>query len=130
MTIKKFWLVFFLQLVVLSGLKWLFFGYIDYLDGSWQVLYFLSTAVLVLILVRLLGVVTLLEAGFIAVFWFFTSLALDLFVTAPLTIGLKIYFSYALWVGYGLMMVMVVLGHKKRHIQVRKEQAAHRHGHH
>ena len=130
MTIKKFWLVFLLQLAVLSGLKWLFFGYIDYLDGSWQVLYFLSTAVLVLILVRLLGVVTLLEAGFIAVFWFLTSLVLDLFVTAPLTIGLKIYSSYALWVGYGLMMVMVVLGHKKRHIQVRKEQAAHRHGHH
>lgn len=126
MTVRKFITISFLQWVVLFPLK------IFYFKGSFgegivaQVWYLAITAFIVLVLVRRIGVITYLEAIFLAIFWFLADLFLELLITASIS-GVGMFKSLALWLGYLVLMLTVFLFHKKRHIQVRKEQHAHHH---
>lgn len=130
MTIKKFFVIFLLQLVLLTVLKYFLYSFFDYQNFFWGLVYCVATAAIVVLLVRRLGVINFLEAIFVAVFWFLFDLLADALVTWPLT-GTAIFFSGALWVGYLVLMLTVFAAHNKRHIQIRNEQAAaHHHGHH
>jgi len=129
MSISKFFIIFGLQLAAFAILKLFFFTAFNFHSTIWVVVYLAATAILSVALVRRLGVITFLEAIFIAVFWFLMDLVVDSLITAPL-VKEPVFSTWALWLGYLVMMIFVFLFHKKRHVHIRKEQAAHHHGHH
>ncbi len=126
MTIKKFFIVFLLQFLAFSALKVVFYRSFDYTSIFWEFLYWAATVIITVVLVRRLGVINFLEAMFVAGFWLVFDFLLDFFITWPLS-GTMIYATLALWAGYLFMVLFVFFLHQKRHIHIRKEQAARHH---
>jgi len=129
MTAKKFFLFLILQLLLLLGIKLLFFKAFGITDVFMEYAYWALIAVVVVAMARRLGVMNYLEAIFVAVTWFLANLFFDLIITGAL-LGYSMFTRWQLWVGYLIMMLSIFVFHKKRHVQIRKEQAAHHHGHH
>lgn len=129
MTISKFFAIFGLQLVLLMAVKIFFYSTLNFNDTFWQVAFLLITVVLATALIRRLGVISFLEAIFTLVFWFLFDLLMDLLVTSQI-VDAPIFKTGSLWMGYLAMMLAVFLLHKKRHIHIRKELAAHHHHSH
>ena len=125
MTFKNFFILTFVQwllflLLKLAYLKWGIFG------DSWisDLLYFLSLAVVAAAVCRRFGVINYLEALFLMIFWFILNGVLDLLVTAFM-VGIKMFLSWQLWVGYFIIMFVILTFHKKRHVVIRHEQKHH-----
>lgn len=129
MTIRKFYLIFLVQLVLFVFLKIQFYNHFDYQDGSSQLMYWAIIAVATTILVRAIGVLNYLEAIYTAIFWFVPGLIVDLIVTSVWT-GLAIFSSGFLWIGYCVMMFFVFATHKRRHVHIKKGLYVDPHGHH
>jgi len=72
---------------------------------------------------RRLGVINYLEAILTLIVWLAVALVVDLVVTATIA-GIGIYQHVYLWIGYAVMVLCVFLFHKKRHVEVRRLQAA------
>ncbi|MBL8030361.1 MAG: hypothetical protein JNN11_03875 [Candidatus Doudnabacteria bacterium] len=129
MNLSRFFLITFFQWLFLLLLRFFYFdGYLGQGNFAFY-LYFLLIAFVTLVLVRRFGVISYFEAIFVCIFWLGFDLFLDLIVTSAI-LGTGIFLRWELWIGYFVMLAVVFLLHKKRHIHIRKEQHAHHHGHH
>lgn len=126
MTFKKVLLITFLEWLFLALAKIVYFQDIIFSGGVSQYAYWGVILIITTFLVRRLGVLNFLEAGSIAVFWFLAFLFLD-FILVSGYLGMGIFSQGAFWVGHMCMMFAVFFFHHKRHIQIRKEHAAHHH---
>lgn len=131
MTIKKFIIFTILQWLLLVVLKVEFFkNQLLANKGLQEIVYWLLTAVVVSALVRRLGILNFLEAFFITFVWSILDLLLDLAITASFT-GLDIFRQWQYWVGCGILILSVILFHKKRHVKLRQQMASkHEEGQH
>lgn len=121
MTIKKFFVVTFLQAIAFGILKLFFYNTFDLTNPGWYFLYWGVTAAVAVFLVRAAGFMNYLEALFMATVWLILDFVVDAIVVYPLTGG-RIFSSAAFWIGY-LFMALFVLGlHKKRHVAIRHGQ--------
>lgn len=129
MTIRGFFIYGFLQWLLISVLKLIFFKYqvVDNSGLQW-IIYWLLTAVVAAAMVRRLGVMNFFEAIFVIGLWVLGDMFSDLVLTSVFT-GMDIFQSVNLWVGYGFQALAIFIFHKMRHIEIRKEQRAHHHGH-
>lgn len=126
MTVTKLIFFSFLQWVFYTLLKVWFFRFWSPEYFFHSLLYWLVVAVIAAALVRRIGVINYLESFFLVIVWLLSGLLMDLLVTAIFT-GLQMFGRVEYWVGYFVMFVAIVLFHKKRHIQVRKELHAKHH---
>lgn len=127
MTIKRYLAVTFIQLIVLMALKVVFYRVFSFANPYVEICYWIATLLAAFFLVRKVGVIHYLEAFFTAGFWSVLDLIFDSFVTLPLA-GAPIFSTRVLWIGYGLLILAVILVHKKRHVHIRQGQT--HHGHH
>ena len=86
---------------------------------SWTLWF--SISILAIALSRRLGVISYLEAGLIGLIWTFFRMFLDLLITSQLLGGVIFYKNSTLWISYGLMLLVIFLFHKKRHIHIRRK---------
>lgn len=125
MTPKKFLAFFFLQWLLLALLKAWFFKYEIFANaGLQQVAFWLATAAVVAAIVRRFGTITFFEAFFVVFVWSLGNLLLDLLLLSPST-GLSIFSSTQYWWSFAVLIAAIMLFHKKHHIKIRHEQAAH-----
>ncbi len=118
------------QAILLGGVRLWFYSSTLYTDIYWQFFYFIIIAILTAACARRIGIMHYIEAIFTAVLWLIVGLIIDALITAPIA-GLSMFSHLSLWLGYFIMMLSVFFFHKKRHVQIRHEHAAHRaHGHH
>ncbi len=126
MTFKKVLFISFFEWLFLTLLKVVYFQGNFFSGELSQYLYWGAILIVTTFLVRRLGVLNFLEAGAIAVFWFLAFLFLD-FILVSGYLGMGMFSQGAFWVGHMCMMFAVFFFHNKRHIQIRKEHAAHHH---
>lgn len=120
-TIKRFFVVLFLQWAFLITLKYYFFGKLNLANpGVQNLLFWISVFVIVFILVRNLGVINYLEAMFIAFVWILLDALLDLIILTSI-LGYGFFSQWQYWIGYLVLAVVMFFFHKKRHVLVRQE---------
>ncbi len=132
MTFKRLIVLSLIQCVLLVLLKLVFFKLVGETEFFSEALYVLLTLVVVIACARRLGVINFLEAMFVAGLWFFLDIIFDLLITSNLA-SVSIFKSWHFWTGYLALLLGVFFFHKKRHVEIRKEHAAHKshhHGHH
>lgn len=95
-------------------------------DGVANYIVWCGVLITVVIGVRHLGSITFLEAFLTAGIWLMFRALLDLFITAQF-LGLSMYSGSQVWFSYLTLVVGVVVFHKKRHVQIRKEIKKHQH---
>ena len=128
MTFTRFFGFGVLLWVLLLVLKAAFLNLFNLDSFALQVLFGFVVFVVSMACARRLGFINYLEGGLVAVVWTGGVLILDFFVARPI-LGWVIFSKGILWAGYLLVALSVFLFHKKRHVQIRKELAAHHHGH-
>jgi hypothetical protein len=103
-------------------IKIAFIGSLD-LD-SWLVwvIFFGALAIAAIATVRRMGVLNYIESFFLVSFWFITSLVVDYVITTKF-IGYDIYKTWSYWLTHLVIIVIVILFHKKLHVEVRKAGA-------
>ena len=106
--------------VVLTVLKVIAFQLFDLKLLIISLLFGLLILVLTVACTRRLGVINYLEAMLAAGFWLIMILLADLIVTGPL-VGYSIFKTLLLWLSYLLVIITVLLFHKKRHIDIRRK---------
>jgi hypothetical protein len=128
MTFGKFFGLGFVLAILAAAIKVFYFQALN--PDSVGVMYVLGVFLVIITIacVRRLGVINYLEAFLTAGMWFLFQLFFDFLITTQV-VGLKFYTRYSTWIAYALVVLTVILFHKKRHIQIRKEHAAHG-GHH
>ena len=128
MTFSRLFILGFISWLGLALCKLLFLNVLNLDNFLFQVLFGFFVVVFSLALSRRLGVINYLEALFTAFTWFFIAFVLDFIILSRL-LGIGLFSHWLLWASYILLILSVVFFHKKRHIHIRKEQAA-QHGHH
>jgi hypothetical protein len=129
MTIKKFFGFAILLWFFLAVVKVVFIKILDLDSRALEYVYWLLMAMFSIALARRLGAISFLEAMLVATFWFLVNVILDFLVTS-IAVGFLILSRWEVWVGYAVMLVSIFFFHKKRHIVIRKELAAHHQEHH
>jgi hypothetical protein len=125
MTPKKFLLLLFVQWLVLALLKaWFFNSQIFSNPGFQHIVYWILTAVIIAALIRRFDHISFLEAFLVVFSWTLLDLLLDLVLLSPYT-GLSIYSGAEYWWGIVIMIVSIMVLHKKRHIKIRHDLRAH-----
>jgi hypothetical protein len=128
MTFKKIFLLAFILWAFLVLLKVWFFNHTIFENpGTQQIVFWIIVAIVTAALIRRLGVMHYIECFFVSGVWVFTTLLADLFITSQVT-SYNIFSKVSYWVSFFVIAFSAFLFHKKRHVQIRKEQAAH-HGH-
>ena len=127
MTYTKLSIFSLLQWIFLALLKLAFFKGLIFGGAFGNVLYWALTAVIVTAFVRRLGVINFLEAILVCFLWTVGNLLLDLLFVFHFT-GSGMYKTWAYWIGLAVVLFFVFFFHKKRHVEIRHEHAAH--GHH
>ena len=106
--------------------KYLFFQILGF-SSAWQPwVYYILIIISVRIISRRIGVINFLEAIFIALIWLLMILLLDSFIGKRFLSEEIFRFNHYWWAYFTVFWAVFFL-HKKRHIQIRKEQAAHHH---
>ena len=119
MTIKSFFLITLLEWVLMFFLRVFYFhGNLGSGETGYYI-YFIAIAFGTLVLSRRMGTISFLEAAFIAFFWFLVYAFLDLLITASY-LGTAVFKAWEMWVGYAVMMLVIFLLHKKKHVEARK----------
>ncbi len=127
MTSKRLFFLGLILWLILAIVKYFFFLYLDLNSLLVQIIFGFLVVVCTMACARRLGVINYLEACLAGFVWFFIALVLDFLITQRF-IGLSLFANWILWAGYALVLVSVLFFHKKRHVAIRKEHAAH-HGH-
>ena len=83
--------------------------------GLWVILAIIAIAV-----VRRMGVLNYLEAFLITIVWLVVSLLTDLVITTTLT-GREVYTTWYFWISYLVVILAIIIFHKKSHVEVRKQ---------
>lgn len=126
MTFSRFFGYAFLLWLLLAAFKAAFLG----TSVSLQIVYLVLVFVVTLACCRRVGVINILEGAMVASVWTIGILFAD-WVLVYHGLGLKIFNQGVFWISYLVVLVTIFFGHKKRHIQIRQEMAAHhKHGHH
>lgn len=79
-------------------------------------------AIITIAVVRRMGTLNYIESFFLTAVWFFTLLIVDFIVTATL-IGRDMYTTWPYWISYIVILLSLILFHKKLHVQARKHNA-------
>jgi hypothetical protein len=124
MTFSRFFGFGFLLWLLLAVLKAAFLGSSIPLQVLFGILVFLVT----LACSRRLGVINILEGGMAAAVWTVGILIADWLILDHI-FHLDIFHQGIVWISYLIVLFGVFFGHKKRHIQIRQELAAHSHHH-
>jgi hypothetical protein len=85
------------------------------------VLFYTALVLETIVVVRRMGVLNYIEAFFLAFVWLFTLLVVDFIVTSN-WIGRDIYTTLNYWLTYLVIILALLIFHKKLHVQVRKSQ--------
>jgi hypothetical protein len=85
------------------------------------VLFYTALVLETIVVVRRMGVLNYIEAFFLAFVWLFTLLIVDFIVTSN-WIGRDIYTTLNYWLTYLVIILALLIFHKKLHVQVRKSQ--------
>ncbi len=125
MTFTRFFGFGLLLWLLIGALKAVFLG----TSLPLQIVYLILVLAVTLGCCRRLGVLNILEGGMVSVVWGIGILLADWLIVYNL-LGLKIFTQGVFWISYLLVMAAIFFGHKKRHIQIRKELASHHGGHH
>lgn len=109
---------------VLVSLKTWFYGSFTWADSfGLHAVYWAVVVVGATALVRRLGVITVIEAVVVMALWFIFELIGDVAVSGPVS-GWGVLIDGNFLFGYFLLFMSVLLFHKKRHVQKRRQQAA------
>jgi hypothetical protein len=128
MNFKRVLILGILAWLLLLGTKFVFLKALGF-GSAWQVwAYYILILLIMRVLSRALGVLNFLEAQFVGLLWVVLILFLDS-VFAKRFLSIEIFRGAHYWWSYFAVFAGVFFMHKKRHIHIRKEQAAH-HGHH
>lgn len=111
-----------LSALILSVLKILFFGFLDPLNIVVQYLYWFLTFVVVVACSRRLGFINYLEAVVVLVIWLVIALFFDLLIASQF-LGLVLFKNFYILFGYLIMALAIFMFHKKRHVQIRRQQS-------
>lgn len=106
--------------IILAVLKLIAFQFFDLKLLAVSLFFGLVALVLTVACTRRLGFINYLEAMLTAGLWFIMILLVDLIVTGPLA-GYGIFKTLLLWLSYLLVIITVLLFHKKRHIDIRRK---------
>ncbi len=106
--------------IILVVLKLIAFQFFDLKLLVVSMLFGLVVLILTVACTRRLGVINYLEAMLAAGLWFIMILFMDLIVTGPI-VGYSIFKTLLLWLSYLLGIIIVLLFHKKRHIDIRRK---------
>lgn len=110
--------------VVLVIVKTILFGWFAWADSLMlHLFYWILVDVLSVALVRRLGVITLLESLIVVVLWLFLELMGDILVSGPVA-GFAVLVDANFAVGYVVLVAGMLLFHKKRHVQRRRDLGA------
>ena len=104
-------------------IKWVFLSWWG-LGNFTVVVYYLLIILVSRKLCRKIGVINILEAGFIGIMWAIIILLLDSLL-AKKFIDAQVFATGGYWFSYLAMFLAVFFLHNKRHIHIRKEQAHH-----
>jgi hypothetical protein len=124
MTFGKFFGLGFMLTLVCAVAKVLFLQIFNDQSVVIMVAFWLFIVIATIACVRRLGIINYLESFLAAGMWFLFQLFFDFLITTQI-VGLTFYKRYEMWVAYGLVVLIVILFHKKRHIQIRRDHAAH-----
>jgi hypothetical protein len=70
-------------------------------------------------LIRRFGPINYFEAFFVMFLWAVISLASDLIITSSI-IGREVYSDWHFWLSYVVVLLAILIFHKKQHVEVRK----------
>ncbi|HMR55400.1 MAG TPA: hypothetical protein PKD34_02300 [Candidatus Doudnabacteria bacterium] len=105
--------------VFLIIIKIIFFGYLNISLLPILIIYYLLLAAAAIALIRRFGPINYFEA-FLAMFlWAVISLASDLIITS-LIIGREVYSDWHFWLSYAVVLLAMLIFHKKQHVEIRK----------
>lgn len=105
--------------VLFVAVKVIFFGYMNVELLPVLIVYYLVLAATSIAVVRRMGPLNYFEAGFVMVLWLILSLATDYIITANLA-GREIYDDGHFWWSYAVVLLAIIIFHKKVHVEVRK----------
>ncbi len=128
MTVDRFIVLSFIHWLLLFILKLFYFNSLFGSQLFADIVFLVLTAAVAAAVVRRFGHISFLEVIFCSIMWVGGDLLLDLLVTSNFT-GAGMFKFWQLWVSYAVLFLALIFFHKKRHIYIRREQAAH-HGHH
>lgn len=119
MTIARFLIGLIVSQILFVITKVIFIQYLNidsyfFIGAMWVLL-----SVITIAIVRRMGVLNYFEAFFIAVLWTLASLFLDFVITTSVT-GREVYGTKYFWLTYLLIILVVVIFHKKAHVEMRK----------
>lgn len=123
MNTERFAIFSFLAVVLTTLVKLIFITNLNIDNVILVYVMWLLVALISIACARRLGIISYLEAIFVLGVWLLFELFLDLLLISSLA-GNEVYHHLYLWISYLVMMVVVFLFHKKRHVEVRKIQRA------
>ncbi len=82
-------------------------------------LMWLVLAVGAIAIVRRMGVLNYFEDFFTVILWTLTSLVVDLVITTTI-VGRDVYSTGYFWLSYLIVILAVIIFHKKTHVEIRK----------
>ena len=102
--------------------KVVFFEYLNIDNWAVYVAFFVLLAVEAIAVVRRMGTINYIEAFFLTGVWFISLLIIDYIITSRL-IDEDVYTSLAYWISYLVILLSLIIFHKKLHVQVRRDNA-------
>ena len=119
MTIAKFLTGVFASQILFIITKIIFINYLNIDSYFFIAVMWIVLSAITIAIVRRMGVLNYFESFFIAVVWTVFSLVLDLLITTAVT-GRDVYRTYYFWLSYLLVILVIIIFHKKAHVQMRR----------
>jgi hypothetical protein len=124
MTFKKFVFYGLLLWLLLAVTKYIFISYFDTESFLIESSFGFFVVIFSMAMSRRLGVINFLEAMLVAFVWFVMAILLDFLILTHF-IDFAFFSKWFIWLSYLLSILAIFFFHKKRHIEIRKEQAHH-----
>lgn len=105
--------------VLFVATKVIFFGFLNVDLLAILIIYYLVLAAMSIAIVRRMGALNYFEAFFTMGLWLVLSLLTDFLLTANLA-GKDIYNDGHFWWSYAIVLLVILIFHKKVHVEVRK----------
>lgn len=105
--------------VFLVIIKAIFFGFLNIELLSVLIIYYLLLAAAAIALIRRFGPINYFEAFLAMALWLVLSLASDFLITSTI-IGREVFADSHFWWSYLVVLLAMLIFHKKQHVEVRK----------
>lgn len=119
MTINQLLLKTIYMQVFLIIIKIIFFGYLNINLMAILVVYYLLLAAAAIALIRRFGVVNYFEVFLAMILWLILSLISDIVITSKI-VGADVYKDFHFWLSYVVVLLAMLLFHKKMHVVARQ----------